>query len=84
MPFAAWVTVKVVDPIPTIVMVEPETVATAVLLEVYVSAPLLGEVGAVIVGAVAPYATLEALRAKPLSAGVPRLIVSDVDVEADL
>jgi hypothetical protein len=41
-------------PAPTIVIVEPETVATVASLEVYVIAPVLVELGAVISNAASP------------------------------
>ncbi len=77
MPSAACVAVNVVVPTPTIVIVDPLTVATLVLLDVYVIAPELGDVGGVIVGADAPYTTLDELSAKPVSVGVAVVTVND-------
>ncbi len=70
MPSAAWVAVMTVLPTPTSVMVLPLMVATPVVPLVYVMAPLLAEVGAVIVGADAPNTTLDALKLKPDRLGV--------------
>ena len=67
----------VADPAPTIVIVDPLTVATLVSLLVYVIAPLLNDVGAVIVGAASPKLILDALSANPVSVGVPLPTVSD-------
>ena len=75
MPFAACVAVNVVVPTPTIVIVDPLTVATLVLLDVYVMAPALGDVGGVMVGAAAPYTTLDELKAKPVKVGVAVVMV---------
>jgi hypothetical protein len=56
-PLAAWVAVIVVLPTPTIVTVPPDvTVATAVLLLVYVNAPILSVIGGVITNVVLLYA----------------------------
>ena len=67
----------VAEPGPTIVIVDPLTVATLILLLVYVIAPVLTDVGAVIVGAASPKLMLDALSANPLSVGVPLPTVSD-------
>ena len=64
----------VADPAPTIVIVDPLTVATLVSLLVYVIAPLLNDVGAVIVGAASPKLMLVALSANPVSVGIPFVI----------
>ena len=54
-PFAAWVAVMVVVPTPAIVTTPPDvTVATAVLLLVYVNAPLLSVTGAVMLNDASP------------------------------
>jgi hypothetical protein len=66
--------VIVADPAPTIVIVDPLTVATLVLLLEYVIAPVLTDVGAVIVGAASPMLMLVALSANPVSVGVPFVI----------
>jgi hypothetical protein len=60
----------VVEPTPTKVIVLPETVATDVLLLVYVIAPLLADVGGVRVGAFEPYTTVPELSKKPVKVGV--------------
>ena len=67
----------VADPAPTIVIVDPLTVATLVLLLEYVIAPVLTDVGAVIVGAASPMLMLVELSAKPVRIGVPLPTVSD-------
>jgi len=66
--------VIVADPAPTIEIVDPLTVATLVSLLEYVIAPVLTDVGAVIVGAASPVLMLEALSANPVSVGVPFVI----------
>ena len=60
---------------PAVVMV-----AVAGVPLVYVMAPLDSEVGAVMVGAVAPKATLGLLKPKPVSVGVPAVTVKVVVV----
>ncbi len=75
MPSTACVAVNVVVPTPTMVIVDPLTVATLVLLDVYVMAPALGDVGGVMVGAAAPYTTLDELSEKPDNVGLMRLTV---------
>ena len=57
-------------------IVDPLTVATLVLLLEYVIAPVLTDVGAVIVGAASPMLMLVALSANPDSVGVPLPTVS--------
>ena len=68
---------NVADPAPTIVIVDPLTVATLVLLLEYEIAPVLTDVAAVIVGAASPKLMLDALSANPVSVGVPLPTVSD-------
>ena len=67
----------VAEPDPTMVIVDPLTVATLVSLLEYVIAPVLTDVGAVIVGAASPMLMLVALSANPVSVGVPLPTVSD-------
>jgi len=69
--------VIVAEPGPTTVIVDPLTVATLVSLLEYVIAPVLTDVGAVIVGAASPMLMLEELSAKPVRIGVPLPTVSD-------
>jgi hypothetical protein len=69
--------VIVVVPTPTITIVDPLIVATLVSLLVYVMAPVLSEIGDVIVGAASPKLMLVALSANPVSVGVPLPTVSD-------
>jgi hypothetical protein len=64
------------------VIVDPLTVATLVSLLEYVIAPVLTDVGAVIVGAASPMLMLVALSANPVSVGVPVPTVSDAVVAA--
>ena len=66
----------VAEPGPTTVIVDPLTVATLVSLLVYVIAPVLTDVGAVIVGAASPMLMLVALSANPASVGVPFVIAT--------
>ena len=72
----------IAEPTPTIVTVVPEIVATAVLLEAKVNAPVAFDVGAVNVNAASPNVLLIAAIDPMVGVAFPTVIKPDIELVA--